>query len=770
MKNNYKISKWARIKYQPNLPLGENGERVTGSKEHIELSRQVANEGTVLLKNNGVLPLKAGTKIAVFGKAQYNYIKGGFGSGDVFCDHVTNIYEGLKVKEKEGKINLFDGAYDFYRNEMEEQYKSLTVNKMTTEPQLPEDIFNLAKAYTDTAIITISRNSGEGYDRNSKPYNGDFYLSHQEEDMVNHVLDNFENVIVLINSGAQIDTSRFADNDKISALVYLWQGGMEGGLSAADILVGDVNPSGKLVDTFARSFEDYPSSATFNESDKYVKYTEDIYVGYRYFETLKDAPKKVVYPFGFGLSYTEFEYTDVVARLENKKIKVLLTVTNVGNMAGKEAVQVYYSAPNGKLFKPKYELAGFTKTKLLDKGESIKVFVEFDVADMASYDDLGKIAKSSYILEKGAYKIYVGKNVRDLIKTDYEYVLDSDVIVETLSPKCVPIALEDRLLGDGTYEKMPKLSKTPFKNNYPKNTAKAPEETAMLIDVVNGKVTLDEFIAQFSDDELIEQTYDKEDRGVGNTRGMGGSDKYGIPFTMTADGPAGLRLYSHVGIPTTAFPVATMIACTFNTDLAYKVGRAQAREVKENNIGIYLSPALNIHRNPLCGRNFEYYSEDPIVSGEMAAEVVDGIQSQHIAATIKHFCANNKEINKHGCDSIISERALREIYLKGFEICVKKSQPYMVMTSYNIMNSERTSESYDLLTGILRNEWGFKGMVTTDWYNFSTHYKEIKAGNDIRMLNVNHNDTKKALEDGLITREEIEACVKRILEMVMKMD
>ncbi len=770
MKQNYKTSKWARINYHTNLPLGKDGKRVTGSREHINLSREVANEGTVLLKNNGLLPLKPGSRVAVFGKAQYNYIKGGTGSGNVYCDYITNIYEGLKEKENEGKISVFEGAYDFYRNEMEKQYKSLDERTMPIEPELPEDILKLAKAYTDTAIITISRNSGEDYDRTGEPGNGDFYLSREEEKMVSTVVDNFENIVVLINSGAQIDTTWFADNKKISAALYIWQGGIVGGLSAADILVGDVNPSGKLVDTFARIFDDYPSSATFNESDDYVKYTEDIYVGYRYFETLKGADEKVVYPFGYGLSYTDFEYSHVSATEKDGKIKVFATITNIGKRPGKEAFQVYYSCPGGRILKPSYELAGFTKTKLLEVGESTRASVEFDISDMASYDDLGKISKSSYILEKGIYKIFVGKNVRDLIKTDFEYVLNEDIIVQTLSPRCVPVNLEKRLLADGSYEAIPQFEKVTAKNNFAPNTAKAPETPAKLIDVAEGRVTLDEFIAQFSDDELIEQTYNKPNRGVANTFGMGGSQKYGIPFTMTADGPAGLRINADTGITTTAFPIATMLACTFNTELAYKVGRAQAREVKENNIGVFLAPALNIHRNPLCGRNFEYFSEDPRIAGEMAAAVVNGIQSQHIAASAKHLCVNNKETNRKESDSIVSERALREIYLKGFEICVKKSQPYTIMSSYNKVNSERTSECYDLITGILRGEWGFKGMVTTDWWNTATQYKEIIAGNDIRMQSYNHAETKEALDKGLITREEIEACVKRILEMIIKLD
>ena len=309
-----------------------------------------------------------------------------------------------------------------------------------------------------------------------------------------------------------------------------------------------------------------------------------------------------------------------------------------------------------------------------------------------------------------------------------------------------------------------------YENNYPENTAKAPEELAKLIDVFNGKVTMDEFIAQLTDDELVELTYGKPNTGVANTFGMGNLPKYGVPNVMTADGPAGLRIDRCVGVRTTAFPCATMIACTWNPDLMYEIGKAGAEEVKENNIGIWLTPALNIHRNPLCGRNFEYYSEDPLIAGKMAAAKVNGIQSQHIAASAKHFCANNKEVNRLDSDSIVSERALREIYLKGFEICVKESQPWTIMSSYNIVNGTRASENHDTLTSILRKEWGFKGMVTSDWGNHAANYKEVKAGNDIKMPVGQHDEVMKALADGNITRPEIEVSAKRVLEMIMKID
>lgn len=765
------MEKWARVKYAPCLPMGKDGGRITACKEHIELSRRVASEGMVLLKNDrGLLPLKRCAKIAVFGKGQYDYVKGGGGSGDVTVEYVRNIYDGLKIKEAEGKISVFDGLIDYYKAEIEKQYADGKSMGKTQEPNIPEELLNRAKAYTDTAIITICRFSGEGWDRKGEPQDGDFYLSTQEEKMVKTVTDNFKNIIVVINAGAQTDSEWYHENDAISSVLYAWQAGMEGGLATADVLCGDVSPSGKLADTFAKRFSDYPSSESFEESEDYVKYYEDIYVGYRYFETIPGASERVNYPFGFGLSYTDFEISNINAALCKDKIKVSADVRNVGKVSGKEVVQVYYSAPQGKLGKPKYVLAAFSKIKELEPGETRTVVMEFDVNSMASYDDTGKVAKSAYILEKGSYKFFVGNSVRNTVKADYEYVVEDDIIAQQLTQQCAPSKLEKRMLSDGSFEKLLPAKNNIFENNCPPNTAKAPEEKAMLTDVVNGKVTLDEFIAQLTDEQLVSLTYGKPNTGVANTFGMGDLKDYGIHNVMTADGPAGLRINPGVGINTTAFPCATLIACTWNTDLMYAVGEAGAKEVKENNIGIWLTPALNIHRNPLCGRNFEYFSEDPLLAGKMAAAKVNGIQSQHIAASAKHFCANNKEVNRLESDSIISERALREIYLKGFEICVKESQPWTVMSSYNIVNGVRASENYDTITNILRGEWGFEGMVTTDWGNHAEQYKELKAGNDMKMPEGQHEKVMEALKSGSITRSEIEVCVKRILEMIMKID
>lgn len=785
------MEKWARVRFSPCLPLGEDGRLVTSSREHIEISRKVATEGMVLLKNNNdVLPVCGRQRVAVFGKGQYDYVKGGGGSGDVAVKYVRNIYEGLKIKADEGKIELFDGLIGFYREHIEAQYAEdrrgdgiINPGEFTTEPDLPAELMTAARKFTDTAIITISRFSKEGADRCGEKYDGDFYLNRTEEKLVKDVCDSFEKVIVVINAGAQTDSNWYVDNDKISSVLYAWQAGMEGGLAIADILCGDVNPSGKLVDTFAKEFSDYPSADSFAESDDYVKYYEDIYVGYRYFETVKGAAERVNYPFGYGLSYTKFDISNISAKCEDGKIKVGADVMNIGKRSGKEVVQVYYSAPQGKLGKPKYELAAFAKTKELEPGETRRIFMEFDVDDMASYDDLGKVAESAYVLEKGSYEFYVGNSVRNTVKADFVYEVKEDTVTKQLSRRAAPSRLEKRMTADGSYEAMPSFEPNVPEYKLHENTAKAPEEPAKLIDVFEKRVTMDEFLAQLSDDEIVSLTYGKPSRGIADTSGMGmhetswledlNSVKRGIPLAMTADGPAGLRVWNRArdfGVKTTAFPVATLIACTWNPEMAYLVGETGAKEVKENNIGIWLTPALNIHRNPLCGRNFEYFSEDPLIAGKMAAAKVRGIQSQHIAASAKHFCANNKEVNRYESDSILSERALREIYLKGFEICVKESQPWTIMSSYNLVNGVRASENHDTLTEILRGEWGFEGMVTSDWVAHSVNYKEIMAGNDIKMPRGNHEETMQALKDGIITRAHIEQAARRVLEMLMKID
>ena len=628
---------------------------------------------------------------------------------------------------------------------------------------------------------------------------GDFCLSVKEKEMIDTVKASFKNVIVILNVGGMVDTSWFAYDDQIQSALLALQGGIEGGLAAAELLVGDGNPSGKTVDTFAKSLDDYPSTYNFHESRDYVNYTDDIYVGYRYFETIPGAAEKVVYPFGYGLSYTTFDVETVSAGVVNSnctseanKLYAKVRVTNTGKFSGKEVVQVYIAKPQGKLGKPAKELAAFEKTRELQPGESQLMILTWEINDMASYDDLGKVKKSAYVLEAGSYDIYVGTSVRDVTKADYSYILNHDVITEQLSAKLVPTSLPKRMLADGSYEAL--TQSEPVDTDYsaignidPSLTeGVAPGQRAIpyfrfadgmakngshdIMDVVEGRITLDEFVSELSIDDLIHLLGGQPNTGVANTFGIGNMPEYGIPSVMTADGPAGVRIAPEVGICTTAFPCSTLLACTWNPDVLEAVGRAGGEELKENNLALWLTPAICIHRSPLCGRNFEYYSEDPFVTGKLAGAMVRGIQSNNVGATLKHFALNNKETNRKNSDSRVSERAAREIYLKAFEMIVKDENPWAIMSSYNMINGYRASESEDLLTGILRDEWGYEGMVTSDWWTCGEHYKETKAGNDLKMGNGYPDRVKKAYDKGAISRSEMETSVKRILRLILKLD
>lgn len=760
--------KWQRPRYMPCFPLGDRQSRITECEKHIQLSRRAAAEGAVLLKNDHhLLPFSKDTKVAIFGKAQIDYVKGGGGSGNTVVSYVRNIYQGLKEKTK--YIQVFDPLSYYYQHYVDEQYALGGKNGMLEEAAIPQELLEQAKAFTDTAIITICRYSTETEDRKNDGTDSYYYLSKNEMQMVQTVTQHFANVVVLLNVGAMIDTSWFAHNDAISSAIMLWQGGMEGGLAAADLLTGEVNPSGRLVDSCAASFEDYPSSEGFHESEDHVKYTEDIFVGYRYFETVPGQKERIVYPFGYGLSYTTFSVTDTDVYQNAKKIYVTFTVTNTGSRSGREVVQLYYSAPNGKLTKPSKELCGFVKTRLLSPGESEDLTISFSIRDMSSFDDSGVVARSCFVMEAGIYRFYLGTNVREAAELAYSYELSQTVVTERLHSYCAPEKLDKRMLADGSYEALEcrPVTRAGFPCDYTFAEAPVREKPYTLLAVAKGKISLDTFIAQLSDEELCHLVSGQPGFGISSTSGMGHMLQYELPLFMTADGPAGLRSRTSSRIPATAFPVATALACTWDLELMEQIGKAGALEVKENNICMWLTPALNIHRSPLCGRNFEYFSEDPFLTGKMAAAKIMGIQSQNIAACPKHFAANNKETNRRYCDSILSERALREIYLKGFEICVKEAHPKMIMTAYNPINGIHASENAELLSGILRQEWGFDGMVTTDWVNEKDHVKEIKAGNDIKMPRGEQEKLLAALKDGTLRREEVAVCVKRILEMFL---
>ena len=785
--------KWRRILYQPNLPLGEDGKRVTACPEHILLSKNAAKEGMVLLKNDGgLLPFPKGTRLALFGKSTFDYVKGGGGSGDVTVQYITTLYEGFK---KLGNyVQLEEVLADFYRDYVLQQYAAGKIPGMIPEPELPEELCQQARAFTDTAVITISRFSGEAWDRGSEEpglfERGDFYLSEAEAAMVAKVTACFPKVAVVMNVGGMVDTQWFCGNDAIHGVLMAWQGGIEGGTAAAELLCGFGNPSGKLVDTFAKQLEDYPSTAGFHESEAYVDYTEDIYVGYRYFETLPGAAEKVNYPFGFGLSYTKFDWTvDGVEHYDGRFI-ARISVRNVGDRAGREVIQAYVCAPQGKLGKASRSLVAFQKTNLLEPGCSQELQLTWDLAAMASYDDLGKVAKAAYILEKGDYTFYVGNSVRDTVRCGYVFSLAEDLVVQQLSTKIQPHDLKKRLLADGSYEELP-LSQVqkempqllpPLPHEEFQTVCPCPRSRCYLLldrdhcqirrfeEVADGKLSLDEFMAQLPDEDLCGLLGGQPNLGVANTCGFGNLPAFGVPNVMTADGPAGVRINRECGVCTTAFPCSTQLACTWDPSIAYAVGVAGAKELKENNLAIWLTPAVNIHRSPLCGRNFEYYSEDPVLAGVMAGGMVRGIQSQGVSACVKHFALNNKETNRKNSDSRVSERAAREIYLKAFEIIVKNAQPWYIMSSYNLINGDRASECRELLVDILREEWGYDGVVSTDWHALSEHHKEIKAGNDIKMPEGFPNRLLQTLELGILTREELEVSAKRLLQLLLRLE
>ena len=802
------MERWARHKYQPNLPLMPD-KRVTACREHIALSREAAREGMVLLKNEkDLLPLSGKEKIALFGKACVDYVKGGGGSGDVYTPFVHNLKDGFE----EAGVEIFRPLWDYYENMMEAQYRKGACKGMTMEPPVPDDLLRQAKDFADVAIISISRFSGEGWDRtgvechsddesksdNSLPRiaaeifpKGDFYLTDAEERMIRDVTESFEKVVVVLNVGGVMETRWIRDNEKISAALLAWQCGMEGGPAAVDLLLGKENPSGHLPDTFAENMDDYPSTKDMTESMDYVNYTEDIYVGYRYFETIPGAAGKVVYPFGYGLSYTSFE-RKLLKMGETESAEMFrVSVKNTGRTAGKDVVAIYFEAPQGKLGKPARVLGAFAKTEKLSPGEVQELELILPKYAMASYDDLGKVRKSAYLLEPGEYHFYLGGNVREAKRLESSWTLEELLVAEQLSEKVAPNSLPGRMLADGSYEDLPQKP-LPDKNEclFPKLTDEKElfvrpavrgekplfvakpygDDKKTLLDVAEGKATLEEFMAQLSDEDLIHLLGGQPNTGVANVFGMGNLPEYGVPSAMTADGPAGVRLFEACGVATTAWPCSTALAATWNTEILGRVGIAGGGELKENNLAVWLTPAVNIHRSPLCGRNFEYYSEDPRLAGKLAAAFVRGVQSNHVGVSVKHFCCNNKETNRTECDSRVSERALREIYLKAFEIIVREADPWTIMSSYNPVNGYRTSENHELLEDILRGEWGFKGLVTTDWWGHGEHYKEILAGNDLKMGTGYPERVKKAEEMGALGRSDLERCAKRVLELILKLD
>lgn len=759
-------------------------ERILDWNKYLDTAAKMVSEGIVMLKNdNNALPLDIDKEVAVFGRIQFHYYKSGTGSGGmVNVTKVVNILDGLidngvKVNEK---------LLDTYRKWDKENPFDLGEGwggEPWSQKEMPLDeglVKETAKS-CETAIVIIGRTAGEEQDNRLEA--GSYLLSDDEIAMLTVVRENYKKVVLLLNVGNIIDMT---DINRIApdSVLYVWQGGMTGGKGTADVLTGKVSPSGKLPDTIAYKASDYPSDANFGREKNRDIYAEDIYVGYRYFETF--AKEKVLYPFGFGLSYTAFEIKTEKAEITEGAVKLSVSVKNIGSYKGKEVIEVYCEAPQGRLGKAARVLCGFEKTRELVPQEEQVVEIAVDIAKLASYDDSGVTGnKSCYVLEAGEYKFYVGSDVRS---AEYacSFEQGEDLVTERLTQSLAPVESFERIkpvCEGGAFsigrEAVPlsKIDESARRlEKLPKEIAYTGDKGIKLWDVKNGKNTMDEFIAQLSDYDL---SCIIRGEGMGSPRVTAGTasafggvsenlNGFGIPAGCCSDGPSGMRL--DCGTKAFSLPNGTMIASSFNKKLTSELFTFMGLEMAANKVDCLLGPGMNIHRHPLNGRNFEYFSEDPFLTGKMAAAELKGMAGAGVTGTIKHFCANNRETNRHFIDSVVSERALREIYLKGFEIAVKEGGASSVMTTYGRVNGLWTAGNFDLNTVILREEWGFKGFTMTDWWaNINVRGKEpdktdfaamARAQNDVYMVcpdgEKNDDNTLAALENGGIERCELQ--------------
>lgn len=754
--------------------------------KYLETSARAVSGGIVMLKNDGALPLKQGGTAAVFGRIQLHYYKSGTGSGGmVNVSKVIGITDGLL----DAGYKLDEQLLNAYR-EWDEQnpfdYGEGWGGEPWSQKEMPltDELVGGAASRADAAIVIIGRTAGEEMD--NKLEKGAFLLSDLEEDMLRRVTSAFDKTVVLLNTGGLIDMS-FMDRYPVSAVMYVWQGGMVGGAGTAAVLTGEVSPSGKLPDTIAYEISDYPSDKFFGSGDMDC-YGEDIYVGYRYFETF--AKDRVRFPFGFGMSYTSFDITASDFKLDGDKVTGSVNVKNTGSTPGREVVQIYCSAPQGKLGKPARVLCGFDKTRALQPGEIQTLSFEIPLESVASYDDSGVTGhKSAWILEQGGYVFYAGADVRSASEA-YSLTLPETVVRQCKSA-LGPLTAFKRMVnssGKPEFEDVP-LTGEAFPHDHAKLPAGIPQtgdRGIRLADVVNGKNTLEEFTAQLTDYDLSciirGEGMGSPKVTAGTAAAFGGvSDTLtalGIPCACCDDGPSGMRL--DCGTKAFSLPNGTLLASTFDRPLMTELFTFMGLEMHTNQVDCLLGPGMNIHRHPLNGRNFEYFSEDPYLTGEMASAELAGLHSTGAEGTIKHFCGNNRETRRHFLDSVISERALREIYLRGFEKAVKKGGAKSVMTTYGQVNGVWTAGNYDLVTGILRDDWGFDGFTMTDWWaNINRRGKApdksdfaamAMAQNDVYMVTADgaacNDNTLDSLKSGELTRGELQRNAMNILRFL----
>ncbi len=762
------------------------------------LARRAAAEGMVLLHNQGVLPLQKGAKLALFGRGARYTIKGGTGSGDVNARNTVTVDMGLREAGFEivngDYLDRYDAAFAVSLKEWEEAIyreagperdsRKLYTAHASIAPRLPEEPIAPADVKgADAIVYVISRVSGEFADRHKQP--GDYELNGQEEKELETLGTFGLPVIVLLNVGGVIDLS-FMDTRRVDALLLMSQAGSEGGNAVADILSGRVNPSGRLTDSWAVHYEDYPSSATFSHRNQNLVeefYTEGIYVGYRYFDTFGVRPR---YPFGYGLSYTRFEETVCDAELAGQNVCVRVRVRNAGDRAGRQVIQLYAACPDGELETEKKRLVAFGKTALLAPGEEEMLEVTFALGQLSVYHE----GEAAWLLQPGQYGLFVGENAEKLLPAA-ALQLDRSVVIEKLHNVC---ELQEALREIRPEKREAETEEIEFPLGTISVTDAAEKvETAFPRALKPLSREWQEAREQAQAIQARMSLRDKACLTVGARSAMAGEivgvaaqsvpgaagetvsfADYGIPPMVLADGPAGVRVNPEYEIDpktgeilkprdwfemleirffgkkvrhegalrryqiATAIPVGTLIAQSFDTRLAEELGEGIARELKAFGIAVWLAPGMNIHRNPLCGRNFEYYSEDPYLTGCMAAAITRGVQkTPGVGVSVKHFACNNQEDNRMHVNEILSERALREIYLKGFEIAVKTGDPLTIMTSYNRINGVHSANNRDLCTTVAREEWGFRGYIMTDWSTTngggSSAAKCIAAGNDLVM-------------------------------------
>ena len=794
-------------------------------KDNLAVAYRAACEGMVLLKNDGMLPLST-RKVALYGPGASMTIKGGTGSGEVNERHSVTILEGLEGRGFEITTRKWIADFEKSYREAEAAYKEqkkkrVNLLKPNSIMQMLFDNFrapvgraiteeDVAASGTDTCIYVLSRQAGEGGDRRAEK--GDMFLTDEEAAAIGFCAGRYEHFLLVINCGSAIDMSFLTEIPGINAVLYLCQLGSEGGHAFADVISGRVTPSGKLSDTWAKQYSDLPFSDEYsylngNLAEEYYK--EGIYVGYRYYDSFGVEP---AYPFGFGLSYTSFAIRSAGIDAEGSRITVKAAVTNTGDShSGKEVAQLYVSAPNGSLPKEYQSLAAFGKTDALAPGAKQTLTLSFDLTALASYRE----ADGAYVLEAGEYILRLGNSSRNTVPVGV-LCLGQEVIVSRHCHICPALKPIEELAAkaypaQAVAEGLPHIDIDPAAIQTVTHTYETPAQCA------------DERVQKFLDTLTL-----KEMTEIVVGSGMFGESRFNLPGSVgnttsrfwdrglanvaLCDGPAGLRIQKRSGVDkkgkvkpidmalsiyevfpsfvrkmvtanpdkdtvlyqyTTAFPVANALAQTWNTELMYEIGNAVYREMKEYGCTYWLAPAINIHRNPLCGRNFEYFSEDPRLSGAMAAALTRGVQQEEgFYVTVKHFACNNQEDNRNFVSSNVSERALREIYLKGFEICVREGGAKSIMTSYNKVNGIYSPNSHDLCTKVLRNEWGFDGVVMTDWYSTNQGQASsaiaMKAGNDLIMPGGGSfkKEILLGVKSGLITQEDVRRCCANIVRSI----